>query len=170
VRETHDIVDRAARLLKSNPHQLEERVAAMAEENRSLHKSLGELNQRLAQGKGMDFAAQAKDINGVKLLTAKIDGDTSAMMNTLDDLKSRLDRAVFVLAQEREGSVSMVVSVSKSLCDTIRAPELLRAIGDAVGVKGGGRPDLARAGGGDNPAGLDAAFELAAAYVAERLV
>jgi alanyl-tRNA synthetase len=170
VRDTQNIVERAARLLKSNPQQLEERVAAMAEENRSLHKSLGELNQRLAQGKGMDFAAQAKDINGVKLLTAKIDGDTSAMMNTLDDLKSRLDRAVFVLAQEREGSVSMVVSVSKSLCDTIRAPELLRAIGDAVGVKGGGRPDLARAGGGDNPAGLDAAFELAAAYVAERLV
>ena len=154
-------------LLKGSRQDVRDRVASLIAENRQLSKALAEAEQQLAASQGGDLLSQVVDIDGVRFLAASLTGDNKAMMQTLDSLRSQLDNSVVVLAQIQGDKVGMVVAVSKSLSERVAAPDVLNHIGALVGVKGGGRPDLARAGGGDNPAGLDEAFAAAQQYVSQ---
>lgn len=106
---------------------------------------------------------------GVKVLAAKLDGvDPKGLRETLDQLKGRLGSAVVVLATESDGKVSLVAGITDDLTDRMRAGELIKAVAAKVGGRGGGRADMAQAG-GDDPAGLPGALELVGGWVRERV-
>ena len=123
----------------------------------------------MAASQGSDLAQSAVDVGQIKFIASEVRGDNKAMMQTLDTLRSQLGEAVIVLAQVQNDKVGMVVGVSKELAKQLPAPEVMAAASPLVGAKGGGRPDLARAGGGDKPDGLSAAFEAAQDYVRAQL-
>ena len=162
------LIQRLADGLKSIPQNLEDRVAALVEENRRLAREVKELTQRLASGFGSDLVEGAQDVNGIKVVAARIEGDAKAMMQTLDLLKSRLNPVVILLAQENKGKVSLVAGISQELTGSMVAPELIKAVGAIVGARGGGSPVLARAGGGDAPEKLGDAMSMVADWVRER--
>ena len=169
VRVVDEMLDNVAEMLKSNRANIVERVAGLVSENKALTRQLTDVSQKLAASKGTDLAAGAVDIGGVKFLAAEVQGDNKAMMQTLDSLRAQLGEAVIVLAQVHNDKVGMVVGVGKTVVQRLQAPEVLAAIGPLVGAKGGGRADLARAGGGDNPAGLEEAFAAAQTFVQQHL-
>ncbi len=165
VRAQEALLDDLAGRLKTNRADLAERVSALVEDNKALTKSLGDAEQKLASSQGSDLAAAKEEINGVAFVASEVSGDNKAMMQTLDMLRSQVDDGVIVLASVDAGRVGLVVAVAKSLTDKLKAPEIMGVVGPHVGAKGGGRPDLARAGGGDNPGGLQEAFAAAREYV-----
>ena len=169
VRNQTDALNRAAKLLKSTPEKLEERISALLDENRQLNKSLHDSQQKLSASQGADLAGQAIDIFSTKFLAVEVEGDNKAMLQTLDSLRSQLGESVIVLANISNGKVGLVVGVSKGLVKTVSAPAVMAVVGPHVGAKGGGRPDLARAGGGDNPGGLTNAFSAAQECVSDLL-
>jgi alanyl-tRNA synthetase len=115
------------------------------------------------------LAAQAQEIGGVRVLAARLDGvDAKALREALDRLKDSLGSAVVVLASESEGRVNLAAGVTKDLTDRLKAGDLIREVAAQVGGKGGGRADMAQAGGSD-PAGIPAALELVHRWVGERL-
>jgi alanyl-tRNA synthetase len=160
---------RVADLLKGGREDLDDKVVALFERARRLEKELDALKAKLASAAGSDLAAQAVDLGGVKVLAASLDGaDAKALRETLDQLKSKLGSAVVVLATQADGKVSLAAGVTKDLTDRVKAGELIGALAAKVGGKGGGRPDMAQAGGTD-PAGIPAALELVRDWVAQRL-
>ena len=167
VSELDALVRRLAEQLKSSPDNLEDRVSALADENRRLAKEVKFLTQRLASGFGADLVEGASEVNGINVVAAEIEGDAKAMMQTLDMLKSRLQPVVIVLAQQNKGKVNLVAGLSRDLTDRIQAPELIRGVADAVGARGGGSPVLARAGGG-RPEKLAEALAGVVQWVRER--
>ena len=169
ISEMDGLVRRLADGLKSTPQNLENRVATLVEDNRRLAKEVKELTQRLASGFGTDLVEGAQDVNGIKVVAAQIKGDAKAMMQTLDLLKSRLNRVVILLAQENKGKVNLVAGVSKELTERMQAPDLVKSVGEVVGARGGGSPVLARAGGGDRPEKLADALAGVTDWVRERL-
>jgi alanyl-tRNA synthetase len=160
---------RLAGLLKGGREDVDERVTQLIERARRLEKELEQLKAKAASSAGQDLAAQAVDIQGIKTLAARLDGvDPKSLRVTLDQLKDKLGSAVVVLATESDGKVSLVAGVTKDLTDRLKAGDLIREVAEKVGGKGGGRPDMAQAGGSD-PAGLPAALELVPGWVAARL-
>ena len=160
----------ASEQLKTNPLELTDRIVQVVNDNKALSKELESLSQKVAVAQSSDLSESMIDINGVAFLAAKIDSDSKTVMQTLDTLRSKApNNSVFVLANVQGGKVGLVVAVSKDLSLRLSAPELLNAVGSLVGAKGGGRPDLARAGGGDNPAGIDALLEQSKSWVVEHL-
>ena len=160
---------RLAGLLKGGREDVDERVTQLIERARRLEKELEQLKAKAAGAAGQDLAAQAVDIQGIKTLAARLDGvDPKSLRVTLDQLKDKLGSAVVVLATESDGKVSLVAGVTKDLTDRLKAGDLIREVAEKVGGKGGGRPDMAQAGGSD-PAGLPAALELVPGWVAARL-
>src|SRR5690606_21636712 len=124
---------------------------------------------RLASSAGDDLSSRAETVGDIKLLTAAIDGlDARALRETTDQLKNKLGSAVVVLATTDAGKVSLVAGVTKDLCDRIKAGDVVNLVAAQVGGKGGGRPDMAMAG-GSRPEALDAALKSVRAFVAERL-
>jgi alanyl-tRNA synthetase len=109
------------------------------------------------------------DVAGVKVLAARVEGESKALMQTLDTLKSKLGSAAIVLGHVDGGRVSLIAGVSKDLTSRISAPDLVNAVGAQVGAKGGGRPDMARAGGGENPEALAAALASVPEWVRRHL-
>ncbi len=168
IAEQDRLVKRLAEALKSTPGQLAERVDALVEENRNLAGEVKVLTKRLASGFGSDLVDGARDVNGIKVVAASIEGDAKAMMQTLDLLKSRLNPVVIVLAQQNNAKINLVASVSKALTEHVQAPDLLKHVGDAVGARGGGNAVLARAGGGDRPEKLPEALASVADWVREQ--
>ncbi|MCY3753355.1 MAG: alanine--tRNA ligase, partial [Alphaproteobacteria bacterium] len=168
ISDVDGLVQRLAEGLKSTPQTLEDRVASLVEENRRLAREVKELTQRLASGFGSGLVEGAQDVNGIKVVAAQIEGDAKAMMQTLDLLKSRLNPVVILLAQENEGKVSLVAGISQELTRSMVAPDLIKAVGEIVGARGGGSPVLARAGGGDAPEKLGDAMSMVADWVRER--
>jgi len=164
-----DTLGQVASLLRAGRGDAAEKVAGVIEDNRRLEKELAQLKQKLASSEGADLADRAQDVSGVKVLAAPVAGDGKSMLQTLDALKSKLGSAVVVLGHADGGRVSLIAGVTKDLVDRITAPELIEQVGPAVGARGGGRPDMARAGGGDKPEALAAALEAVAPFVAERL-
>ena len=160
----------ASEQLKTNPLELTDRIVQVVNDNKALSKELESLSQKMAVAQSSDLSESMMDINGVAFLAAKIDSDSKTVMQTLDTLRSKApNNSVFVLTNVQGGKVGLVVAVSKDLNPGLSAPELLNAVGPLVGAKGGGRPDLARAGGGDNPAGIDALLEQSKSWVVEHL-
>ncbi|MGE5152390.1 MAG: alanine--tRNA ligase [Bdellovibrio bacteriovorus] len=169
VEADEDRVLRLAGLLKGGRDDLDDRVAGLLERSRGLEKELEQLKARLASSAGKDLASQAREIAGIKVLAARLDGvDPKALRETLDQLKDKLGSGVVVLAAESDGKVSLAAGVTKDLTDRFKAGDLIREVAAQVGGKGGGRPDMAQAGGND-PAGIPAALELVPRWVEERI-
>jgi alanyl-tRNA synthetase len=157
-------------LVKSGRDDVLRKVEQIVEQNRELGKSVEQLNVRLATAAGTDLADRASTINGIRVLGAELAAaDSKSMLSTLDTLKGRLGSAVIVLATVSEGSVSLIAGVTKDVTDRIQAGDVIKMVGDQVGARGGGRPDMARAGGGDKPEALTGALARLDEWVAARL-
>ena len=170
VGEMERLLRQLAGELNAAQADLPDRVQGLLEENQRLKKALRDAGDRMAREQGGDLAQAAVEVGGVKVLAAEVAGDRQAMMRTLDALRSKLDPCVVVLAQIHEGKVNLVAAVAKALCGELPAPALINAVGALVGAKGGGRPELARAGGGERVDKLPQALEGVAAWVGERVV
>ncbi len=169
VEADEDRVLRLAGLLKGGREDLDDRVATLIERGRALEKELDQIKSRLASSAGKDLASQAVAVGAVKVLAARIDGiDPKVLRETLDQIKDQLGSAVVVLASTADGKVSLAAGVTKDLTDRLKAGELIREVAAKVGGKGGGRADMAQAGGTD-PAGLPAALGLVEDWVRQRL-
>ncbi len=139
-----------ASLLKSDQDSLEKKVAQLIKHSRDLDKELDQLKAKLASSAGSDLVSQATEINGVKVIVSELQGlDSKALRETCDQLKNKLGSGVIVLASVTEGKVALVVGVTKDLTNKVKAGDLVNSIAQQVGGKGGGRPDMAMAGGTD---------------------
>lgn len=157
-------------LVKSGRDDVLRKVEQIVEHNRELGKRVEQLNARLATAAGTDLADRASTINGIRVLGVELAAvDAKSMLSTLDTLKSRLGSAIIVLATVSEGSVSLIAGVTKDVTDRIQAGDVIKMVGDQVGARGGGRPHMARAGGGDKPEALTGALALLDEWVAARL-
>lgn len=144
---------KVAGLLKTQPEELDLRIEQMLERSRLLEKELVRLKSEMATVAGADLADQAIEINGVSVLAAQVASmDPSELRTTLDQLKNKLGSAVIVLGSNAEDGVRLVAGVSQDLTAKIKAGDLVRRVAEAVGGRGGGRPDFAQAGGPDKDA------------------
>ncbi|MBD5772527.1 alanine--tRNA ligase [Marinomonas colpomeniae] len=169
VRHTDSILEDVAGLLKGNKENVLDKVTALNEHARSLQKELDVLKGKMAALAGADLASQAVDITGGKLLVAQVEvGDPKELRDLLDELKSKLESAVILLASVHDGKVSLIAGVTKELTKQVKAGDLIKMIAPLVDGKGGGRPDMAQAG-GNNPESLPAALALVPGWVAERV-
>jgi alanyl-tRNA synthetase len=168
--ETEKHLAQIAGLLKADAGTVEAKVQQLIERSRTLEKELEQLKSRLASSQGGDLAAQAVEIDGVKVLAAKLEGvDAKSLRDTVDQLKNKLGTAVVILAAVEGDKVSLVAGVTKAETQRVRAGDLVNSVAQQVGGKGGGRPDLAMAGGKD-PSGLDAALQAVPDWVRSQLV
>ena len=169
VGENQQRLQRIAELLRSSRDDVDEKVSQMLEKNRKLEKELQQLKGKLASSQGSDLAAQAVDINGIKVLAARLDGaDVQTLRDTLDQLKNKLGSAAVVLGSVSGDKVSIVAGVTRDQTDRIKAGDLVNAVARQVGGKGGGRPDMAQAG-GNRPENLDTALKSVPEWVSGRL-
>ncbi len=156
----------AAGLVKGSRENLLDKLAALIERNRQLEKDIEQLKAKAASAAGDDLAGSAVEVNGVKVLSARLDGlDGKALLALVDQLKNKLGSGVILLGGEFEGKVVLVAGVTRDLTGQYKAGDLMKQAAAAVGGKGGGRPDMAQ-GGGTEVASLDAALALAATFVA----
>ncbi|MGE4533283.1 alanine--tRNA ligase [Halomonas sp.] len=170
-REQEARVNRIGERLKAKPEQVEERVEALVERNRGLEKELERLKAKLASAAGSDMVAEAREIHGVKVLARVLEGVSGKeLRGLLDQLKNKLGSGIIVLgvADEAAGKVSLIAGVTDDLTGRVKAGELVNHVAGQVGGKGGGRADMAQAGGSD-VAALPGALESVAAWVEERL-
>jgi len=151
-------IERIASSMKASAETVADRVEAMLARSRDLERDLSRLKARLAASHGDDLVAQAVDVGGLKVLSAKLDGaDPKALRETVDRLKNRLGSAAVVLATVNAGKVALVAGVTKDCTDRIEAGALANHVARQVGGRGGGRPELAQAGGND-PSRVDQAI------------
>jgi len=164
-----DTVAQAAGALKATPQELNARLAQVLEQVRILEKDMTALKGKLAASQGDDMLSQAIEVKGVKLLAAMLQGaDAKALRDTLDQLKNKLKTAVVVLASVDGDKVQLAAGVTADTLGRVKAGELVNFVAQQVGGKGGGKPDMAMAGGTD-PKGLDKALASVQAWVTERL-
>jgi alanyl-tRNA synthetase len=162
-------LQRVAELVKGSRDDVDEKVAQVLEKNRALEKELQQLKGRLASSQGSDLASQAVDVEGIKVLAAKMEGaDVKTLRETLDQLKNKLGSAAVVLAAVDGDKISLVAGVTKDRTAQIKAGELVNAVASQVGGKGGGRPDMAQAG-GSQPENLDTALQSVTGWVEQQL-
>ena len=156
-------------LLKVQPDEVAERVAGILDNVRALEKELARLKSKLAASQGDDLVSQAVDVKGVKVLAAMLDGaDVPTLRETMDKLKDKLKSAAIVLASTSDGKVSLIAGVTADQTARVKAGELVNFVAQQVGGKGGGRPDMAQAG-GTEPSQLPAALAGVADWVAAKL-
>jgi alanyl-tRNA synthetase len=166
MREQEHTLRHVASLLKSSVHDVPERVAKLIEERRSAERSIEKLQAAHRGAASSDLTAAAKEIGGVRVVAARVDGvEGKELRNMVDDLRGKLASGVVLLSAEKEGRLTLALGVTPDLVDRFRAGDLMREVARAVGGKGGGRPDFAQ-GGGDDPAKLDQAFARLEALVA----
>ncbi|MDE2109327.1 MAG: alanine--tRNA ligase, partial [Gammaproteobacteria bacterium] len=164
-RTLHALAD----LTRSSADMLGEKVEQLVERNRRLEKELEQMKGRLASREGGDLASQAVEINGLKVLASRLDGaDAKTLRDTVDQLKNKLGSAAVVLAAVEDGKVRLVAGVTADRTAKIKAGELVNQVAQQVGGKGGGRADMAQAGGTD-PSQLDAALKSVPEWVRSRL-
>ena len=169
VRQTEDRLQVVAELVRGSRDDVARKVEQLQARVKGLEKELETTRARLVSGQGVDLSAQAKDIKGVKVLAARVDGaDSKTLRDTLDKLKDKLGNAAIVLAAVQDGKVLLIAGVTKDLTAKVPAGELVNQVALRVGGKGGGRPDMAQAGGTD-PTHLDAALADVAGWVESRL-
>jgi alanyl-tRNA synthetase len=151
------------------PGMVEKAVKSLLEEKKALEKELSKARSKLAMGQGTDLASQAIDVKGAKLLVATLDGaDAKTLRETMDKLKDRLKSAAIVLGAVIDGKVTLIAGVTPDLTAKLKAGELVNYVAQQVGGKGGGRPDMAQAGGTD-PAGLPSALQSVRSWVEQRV-
>ena len=158
-------VAEAAAALKAQPEELTQRIAQVQDHVKALEKELSSLKSKLASNQGDELLTQAVDVNGIKVLAATLEGaDVATLRETMDKLKDKLKTAAIVLASVKDGKVSLIAGVTADATSKVKAGELVNFVAQQVGGKGGGRPDMAQAGGTD-PSGLPKALEGVAAWV-----
>jgi alanyl-tRNA synthetase len=169
LRAGEEALHRIAGMVRGTREDAEDKVRHLLDRSRQMEKELQRLKAQLASGQGSDLADKATDIGGIKVLAARVDGaDPKALREAVDRLKQKLGTAVVVLGSVEDDKARLVAGVTKDAMDRIKAGALVGEIAPLVGGRGGGRPDMAQAG-GSNPSGMDAALERVAAYVAEQL-
>ncbi|KVF73623.1 alanine--tRNA ligase [Burkholderia diffusa] len=169
VQELDARVNQAAAALKAQPSELTQRIAQVQDQVKSLEKELGALKSKLASSQGDELAQQAVEIGGVYVLAATLDGaDAKTLRETVDKLKDKLKSAAIVLAAVEGGKVSLIAGVTPDASKKVKAGELVNFVAQQVGGKGGGRPDMAQAG-GTEPANLPGALAGVKGWVEERL-
>ena len=162
-------LNEAAAALKSNPEELTTKIGAVQDQVKSLEKELAALKSKLASGQGDELAGKAVEVKGLKVLAATMDGaDAGALRETMDKLKDKLKSAAIVLAAVNDGKVSLIAGVTADAIGKVKAGELVNFVAQQVGGKGGGRPDMAQAG-GTNPEALPGALGGVAAWVESRI-
>ncbi len=162
-------LQKVAELVKGGRDDVDDRVRQLLERNRTLEKELERLKDKLASAQGGDLAAQAVEIQGVKVLAARLDGaDARALRSTVDQLKSQLGSAAVLLAGVVDDKVSLVAGVTNDCTQRIKAGEYLNQVATRIGGRGGGRPDMAQ-GGGSDPGALDGALVAALDWAREQL-
>jgi len=168
VQQQQALLDAVAAELKAQPAEAAARVAQIQDNVKALEKELARLKSKLAASQGDDLLNQAVEVKGIKVLAAILEGaDATALRETLDKLKDKLKSAAIVLASTGEGKVSLIAGVTADLTGKLKAGELVNFVAQQVGGKGGGRPDMAQAG-GTQPAALPAALASVKAWVEQR--
>lgn len=164
-----DRLSEVAHLLKGDSNNLADKVRSVLERTRQLEKELQQLKEQAAAQESANLSSKAIDVNGVKLLVSELSGVEPKMLRTMvDDLKNQLGSTIIVLATVAEGKVSLIAGVSKGVTDRVKAGELIGMVAQQVGGKGGGRPDMAQAGGTD-AAALPAALASVKGWVSAKL-
>ena len=171
VRDDQEMLAEIGQTLKVNRRELGKRLQQLISENRALARQVEQLGQQLAANKSSDLSGQVLDINGVAFLAAQVEGDNKSMMQTLDTVRSQLqgDALVVLAVVDDGGKVALVAAASKELTERLSASELMQTIAPVVGAKGGGRPDLARAGGGDRAVAVGEALDAARHWAEAKL-
>ena len=169
VQEQEAHLAEAAAVLKAQPQELTQKISQIIDGARTLEKELTRLKSKMASAQGDDLASQAVEIKGVNVLAVAIEGaDAKALRETLDKLKDKLKSAAVVLASAEGGKVSLIAGVTADLTTKVKAGELVNFVAQQVGGKGGGRADMAQAGGTD-AAKLPAALASVQAWVQQKL-
>ncbi|HGT8061858.1 TPA: alanine--tRNA ligase [Escherichia coli] len=164
-----DRLSEVAHLLKGDSNNLADKVRSVLERTRQLEKELQQLKEQAAAQESANLSSKAIDVNGVKLLVSELSGVEPKMLRTMvDDLKNQLGSTIIVLATVAEGKVSLIAGVSKDVTDRVKAGELIGMVAQQVGGKGGGRPDMAQAGGTD-AAALPAALASVKGWISAKL-
>jgi len=162
-------LDKVAELVRAGRDDVADKVAQALERSRKLEKELEQLKGKLASSQGSDLASQAEEINGIKVLAANMEGaDPKGLRDIVDQLKNKLGTAAVLLATVKGDKISLVAGVTKDATDRIKAGDLLKAVAEQVGGKGGGRPDMAQ-GGGSQPENLEAALASVSDWVKSQI-
>jgi alanyl-tRNA synthetase len=169
VRQESERLGRVANALKAQPAEVEFKVTQLLESMKLLEREAARAKQKMAASAGDDLAGTAVDVKGVMVLAARLDGaDVKTLRDTMDQLKNKLKSSAIVLAASEGEKVSLIAGVSQDLIARVKAGELVNFVALQVGGKGGGRADMAQAG-GTNPKGLPAALASVKGWVEERL-
>ena len=166
--EQKELLRDTAEMIRAVPDNFREKLERLVEQSQSLEKELERLKSRQAHQAGGDLAQQAMEVEGIKVLGAQVDADAKSMRSMLDQLKDKLGSAVIVLASVKNKKVTLVAGVTPDQTERIKAGDLVNSVAGQVGGKGGGRPDMAQAG-GDHPEALKEALESIPDWVRERL-
>lgn len=162
-------LDSIAAMVKSDVASIVGKVEQNLTRTKQLEKEVAQLKQQLAAQAGSDLVSQAQDINGVKILIAKLDNtESKALRGMVDDLKNKMGSAVILLAVANEGKVGLIAGVTKDLIGKVKAGELVNIVAQQVGGKGGGRPDMAQAG-GSQPENIETALATASEWLQQQL-
>ena len=162
-------INEAAAALKTQPEELTQRIGQVQDHVKSLEKELATLKSKMASSQGDDLLNKAVDVKGIKVLAATLEGaDVTALRETMDKLKDKLKTAAIVLAAVNDGKVSLIAGVTADSTSKLKAGDLVNFVAQQVGGKGGGRPDMAQAGGTD-PSGLPNALAGVADWISTKL-
>ncbi len=169
IHSNNQTLTQVAQLLKSSPEKVELKVQQLLEKHKVLEKELARLNAKLASSAGDTLSSQAVEINGIKVLALELkEIDPKAMRGMVDQLKNKLGKAAIILATVTGDKVSLIAGVSKAETKQLKAGDLVNFVAQQVGGKGGGRPDMAQAG-GNNPAALAAALKQVPEWITQQL-
>ena len=167
--QTDHLLQNVMDLMKADRQNIQEKVSAITQKNRQLEKELSDVKLKLASSSGMDIKSQVKEVEGVKVLVTTVPGGDPQMLRTMmDDLKNQFKTAVIVLAAVEGDKVIIISGVTKNCVDRINAGDLVNYVAQHVGGQGGGRPDMAQAG-GNNPAALPEALFKASQWIQGKL-
>ena len=170
IEREQDVLREASSLLKTRTEGLLDKLSGLLSQNKALEKQLAQLKAQMAASAGDDLGSRAVELAGIKMLVANLEGfNPKSLRDTVDQLKNKLGASVIVLACAAEGKVNLVAGVSKALTDRVKAGELVNMVAVQVGGKGGGRPDMAMAG-GSQPENLSVALESVQPWLEARLV
>ena len=161
-------INSVATLVKASSDDVEDKVQQLIDRLKSQDKELDQLKAKLASAAGSDLSSQAVEVNGIKVLAAKVDAEAKALRDLLDQLKNKLGSGIIVLGAANGDKVSLIAGVTKDLTNKVKAGDIVNSVAVQVGGKGGGRPDMAQAG-GTQPENLDTAIASVENWVRENI-
>lgn len=169
MQEKHAVIIQLASQLKTDPNKLVERIESVLGQQKGLEKEVSQLKQKLASQAGNDLLSSVTEINGVKVLVSELEGvEAKALRGMMDDLKNQIQSGVIFLAIAGDSKVNLIAGVTKDLTNKVKAGELVNFVAQQVGGKGGGRPDMAQAG-GNQPENLAIGLKSISTWLEDKL-